>query len=56
MGKYNLGKSAASVNVAINKDDLFVDEKKCGKLVKSIDKNLELLEKSMMNIERLLNK
>ena len=56
MGKYNLGKSTVSVNVEINKDDLYVDEKKCGKLVKSIDKNLELIEKSMMNIERILNK
>ncbi len=56
MGKYNLGKSKTSVNVQITKDNLYIDEKRCKKLEKSIEKNLDVLEKSMMNIEVILNK
>ena len=56
MGKYSLGKSKSSINEQIKKDSLFVDEKKSSKLIASIDKNLELIEKSMLNIEGLLNK
>ena len=56
MGKYSLGKSNSSINEQITKDNLFIDEKRCSKLVNSIDKNLELIEQSMLNIEGLLNK
>lgn len=56
MGKYDLGKSKSSINEEITRDNLFIDEKRCEKLVSSIDKNLELIEKSMLSIEKLLNK
>lgn len=56
MGKYSLGKSNSSINEQITKDNLFIDEKRCSKLVNSIDKNLELIEQSMLNVESLLNK
>ena len=56
MGKYSLGKSKSSINEQITKGNLFIDEKRCGKLEASINKNLELIEKSMLNVEKLLNK
>ena len=56
MGKYSLGKSKSTINEQITKENLFIDEKRCKKLQTNIDKNLELIEKSMINIERLLNK
>ncbi|MBQ3297285.1 MAG: hypothetical protein IJJ63_00855 [Bacilli bacterium] len=56
MGKYNLGKSNASVNIHITKDNLFIDEKRCNELINNIDNNLELIEKTMLNIERILNR
>ena len=42
MGKYDLGKSKSSINEEITKDNLFIDEKRCKKLVSSIDKNSDL--------------
>lgn len=56
MGKYSLGKSNSVINEQMTKDNLFIDEKRCSKLEQSINKNLELVEQSMLSIEKLLNK
>lgn len=56
MGKYNLGKRKSAVNEKITKDNLFVDEARAQKLTGNIDKNLELIEKSLLSIDKLLMK
>ena len=56
MKKTNLGKSNSVVSEKLDKNNLFVDEKKSKKVVYNIDKNLELIADSMTNIEKLLNK
>ena len=56
MKKTNLGKSNSVVSEKLDKNNLFVDEKKSKKVVYNIDKNLELIADSMTNIEKLLTR
>ena len=56
MKKTNLGKSSSVVSEKLDKNNLFVDEKKSKIVVDNINKNLELVSDSMTNIEKLLNK
>ena len=52
MGKYNLGKSNASVNIHITKDNLFIDEKRCNELINNmVNKYLTYSEDIRANYE-----
>jgi hypothetical protein len=56
MKKYNLGKKEVVVSDKLSKNELYVDEKRAVKIEASIEKNLELISDSMLNIEKLLSK
>ncbi len=55
MGKYSLGESTSSLNDMIASSDHYINEEKCKKLIASINKNLDAIEKSMLDLEKSLN-
>ena len=56
MGKYSLGESTSSLNGQISETNHYINEEECKKLISSINKNLENIEKSMLDLEKSLNK
>ncbi len=55
MGKYNLGKTSVSLSERINTNDFYLNDKKADKYIQDIDNQLDVLRKSLLNIQKLLN-
>ncbi|MBQ6498225.1 MAG: hypothetical protein IJI58_05870 [Bacilli bacterium] len=56
MGKYSLGELTSSLNGKLTESNHYINEDKCKKLIADIDKNLNAIEKSMLDLEKTLNK
>ena len=55
MGKYSLGKVDLELSKLLNKKDLYIDVKKVSKIESDMEKQLESIRVSLININNLLN-
>lgn len=55
MGKYSLGEVTKEVSSRINKNNLYLNEKKSSKVVKDMDKQLVDIRASLLKVNLLLN-
>ena len=55
MGKYNLGEVSTTISDQIQRNRIYVNEKKAEPLVKDIDYQLDVLKKSFGRIHVLIN-
>lgn len=56
MGKYSLGKNTHVVSNNLNKDTLYIDEKKVMKYIDDMGIQLDILKKSFSKVQMLINK
>ena len=55
MGKYSLGKNSYIVFHKLNKDNLYINERKVMKYVNDMETQLDILKKSFSKVQILIN-
>ena len=56
MGKYNLGTASIEINKLLNKKDFYLNVSKASNIESDIEKQLDSIKVSLLNINNLLNK